>query len=361
MAKNIKLTHNAAPIPACTIGLDLSDRFITFCMLDAQGTVTSRGHFALTRAALGKQFAGVPAARVVLETGAQAAWVSEAVAQLGHEVVVANAASVHSIAGSSRKSDTRDAEQLARLGRLDKNLLDPITFRRLDYRLDMLLIRSRDLLIASRTRMINGARAMAKEFGERIPACATRGFAARAMKSLSTVLASTLEILLREIEAISAAIAKCDQQVDALNQKLSAETAWLTQVPGVGALTAVTFVLTLDHPERFAHSRDVGAYLGLVPRRSQSGTRDPQLGISKCGDRYLRKLLVQCAHYALGRYGPDTELRQWGLKYAQGGPRAKKKAVVAVARKLAVLLHRLWQDRATYYPFPEAVRNARCA
>ena len=361
MAKDSKLTHNSAPVPAITIGLDLSDRFITYCTLDAQGNVTSRGHFALTRAALGKHFEDVPTARVVLETGAQAAWVSEALAQMGHEVVVANAASVHSIAGSSRKSDTRDAEQLARLGRLDKNLLDPITFRRLDYRLHMLLIRSRDLLIASRTRLINGARAMAKEFGERVPACATKGFAARAKKSLSTVLAGTLETLLREIETISAAIAECDRRVEELNQQLSAETAWLTQIPGVGALTAVTFVLTLDHPERFRHSRDVGAYLGLVPRRSQSGTRDPQLGISKCGDRYLRKLLVQCAHHVLGRYGPDTELRQWGLRYAQSGLRAKKKAVVAVARKLAVLLHRLWQDRATYHPFPTALINARCA
>jgi transposase len=361
MPKNTKANPNAASVPACTIGLDLSDRSIRFCMLNAGGEVTRHGRFRLNRSELHQQFAGMTRARIALETGAQSAWVSEALAAMGHEVIVANARDVKSIAGSSRKSDARDAEQLARLARLDPKLLHPIQHRSEERRLDMVLIRSRALLVEARTRLVNGGRAMAKEFGERIPSCATQGFATRAIKALSPRLAAVLQALLQQIENLSAEIERCDEQVEAMAQKLSADTAWLRQVHGVGSLTAVTFVLTLGDPDRFAHSRDVGAYLGLIPRRSQSGVHDPQLGISKCGDRYLRKLLVQCSHHILGIHGPDSALRQWGLRHTQGGAGSKKKATVAVARKLAVLLHRLWKDRACYYPLPPQAMNMPCA
>ena len=123
-------------------------------------------------------------------------------------------------------------------------------------------------------------------------------------------------------------------------------------MPGVGPITALTFVLTLGDPARFAHSRDVGPYLGLVSRRRQSGEQDPHLRITKCGDRYLRQLLVQCAHVVMGRFGPDCALRRWALEHAGGSRTAKKRTVVAVARKLAVLLHRLWLRQEEFRPFP---------
>jgi transposase len=113
-------------------------------------------------------------------------------------------------------------------------------------------------------------------------------------------------------------------------------------------------VLTLGRRERFAHSRDVGSFLGLRPRQKQSGERDPQLGISKGGDKYLRKLLVQCAHHILGHCGKDSSLRQWGLSKSDGGS-GKKRAVIAVARKLAVLLHRMWTTGKIFQPFPQMV------
>ena len=119
-------------------------------------------------------------------------------------------------------------------------------------------------------------------------------------------------------------------------------------------LTATTFVLTLGRRERFAHSRDVGSFLGLRPRQKQSGERDPKLGISKSGDKYLRKLLVQCAHHILGHFGKDSSLRQWGLSKSDGSP-GKKRAVIAVARKLAVLLHRMWVTGQIFKPFPKMV------
>src|ERR1035437_9476712 len=129
------------------------------------------------------------------------------------------------------------------------------------------------------------------------------------------------------------------------------QTALLTQVSGVWTLTAMAFVLTIEDPQRFARSRDVGCYLGLRPKQQDSGERSPQLRITKAGDSYLRKMLVSCAHYIIGPFGPDTDLRRWGLKLCErGGKNAKKRAVVAVARKLAVLLHRLWVTGEVYEP-----------
>jgi transposase len=130
----------------------------------------------------------------------------------------------------------------------------------------------------------------------------------------------------------------------------------LTQVSGVGTLTAMAFVLTIEEPHRFRRSRDVGCYLGLRPKQQDSGERSPQLRITKAGDSYLRKILVSSAHYIIGPFGPDTDLRRWGLKLCErGGKNAKKRAVVAVARKLAVLLHRLWVTGEVYEP----LRNAQ--
>jgi transposase len=114
----------------------------------------------------------------------------------------------------------------------------------------------------------------------------------------------------------------------------------------------LTFVLTLGDEARFRCSRDVGCYLGLRPKRSQSGERDPQLGITKAGNVYLRSLLIECANHILRPHGRDSALRQWGLSLAtRGGKQAKNKAVVAVARKLAVLLHHLGTTQQPYVPF----------
>lgn len=129
------------------------------------------------------------------------------------------------------------------------------------------------------------------------------------------------------------------------------EVALLKQVKGVGTLIGLTYILTLDDPHRFRRSRDAGCFLGLRPGRRNSGMSEPQMHISKEGDAYLRTLMVQGAHYILGPFGPDSDLRRWGLKLAErGGKNAKKRAVIAVARKLAVLLHKLWVSGEVYEP-----------
>ena len=145
-----------------------------------------------------------------------------------------------------------------------------------------------------------------------------------------------------------------ERQISVLARTKYPATAWLEQIPGVGPITALYFVLKIEDPTRFPQVRDVGAFIGLCPRRDQSGENDPQLRISKGGDAYLRRLLVSAAQYILGPFAPASALRQYGLTLAaEGTSRAKKRAVVAVARKLAVLLLSLWKNERPYVPFPQ--------
>ena len=160
-----------------------------------------------------------------------------------------------------------------------------------------------------------------------------------------------LEPLLREVESLNERIREYDQRIEQIAKEVYPEVALLKQVKGVGTQIALTYRLTIDDPHRFPKSREVGCFLGLRPGRRNSGQSEPQKNISKEGDRYLRTMLVQGAHYILGPFGEDSDLRRWGLKLAErGGKNAKKRAVVAVARKLAVLLHHLWVSGEVYEP-----------
>ena len=336
-----------------TIGMDLGDQWSRFAVLDATGELVEEGRVRTTRGALRQRFAASAPGVVALEVGPQSAWVSELFTELGHSVVVANPREVKAVTGSTRKSDREDARVLARLARVDASLLHPVRHRREEARAGLLAVRSRAALVEARTQLINCARGLAKTFGARVPGCGTANFAARARAVLPPALCATLSGLLVAAETLTREIVAYDEALERMADHLYPETERLREVPGVGVLTALVYVLTVDDPHRFAKSRDVGCYLGLRPQRRQSGGFDPQLGITKTGDTYLRKLLVQCAHHILGHFGADTALRQWGLKLCErGGRNAKKRAAVAVARKLAVLLHRLWVSGERYCAFP---------
>jgi len=199
--------------------------------------------------------------------------------------------------------------------------------------------------------IVNAVRGLSKSYGERLPSCSTGQVREGLAASMSEPLQNALRPLLAEVESVSQRIREYDEQIENMAMSRYPETGLLKQVHGVGALTALTFVLTVEDPHRFRRSRDAGAYFGLRPRRRESGDSRPQLRISKEGDGYVRKLLVQCAHHILGPFGPDSDLRRWGLALAaRGGKNAKKRAVVAVARKLAVLLHKLWVTGEVYEP-----------
>jgi transposase len=296
--------------------------------------------------------------RLDLRSSEATPWVSRQLTQLGHEVIVAHARNVRLIGESSRKDDRLDARTLARLARIDPQLLSPVRHRSAEAQVHLTVIRARAALVGARTALVNAARGLAKSYGERLRKCGTQQVRPDLAAGLSVELRAALEPLLEEIESLSQRIAAYDRQIEQIAKKEYPEVSLLQQVKGVGTLIALTYLLTLEDPHRFRRSRDVGCYLGLRPGRRNSGSSQPQLHISKEGDRYLRTLMVQGAHYILGPFGEDSDLRRWGLKLAErGGKNAKKPTVVAVARKLAVLLHRLWVSGEVYEP----LRNSQKA
>lgn len=343
-----------------TIGLDLGDRFSEGRVLDAAGEVVEAFRVRTTEPALSSRLAGFPASRVVLEVGTHSPWVSRVVVRLGHEAIVANPRRVRLIAENDPKSDGVDAELLARLGRIDPALLKPIVHRGAQAQRDRILIQARDGFVRARTQLVNQVRGFAKALGARVPSSSTEAFPKRVRATTPMELFPGLETLLDTIEQLTATIRQMDREVERLCRERYPETKSLRQVPGVGPITALYYVLTIGDPSRFAKSRSVGAYVGLRPRQRDSGEQQPQLRITKAGDALLRRLLVSAAHYILGPFGSDTDLRRAGLRMAErGGKAAKKRAIVAVARRLAVLLHRLWVTSEVYEPLRrEAVQAA---
>lgn len=341
-----------------TIGFDLGDRVSRLCVLGIAGEVEEEGRVQTTREGLSRWFEGRPHARVVLEVGGHSPWVSRMLKDWGHEVIVANAARVPTIYRGPRKNDRLDAEQLARLGRSDPKLLAGIEHRDEEAQADLARLRSREALVRTRARLINHVRGMAKSMGGRIRPCSADSFHRKALEGVPASLAAGIRPILEMVEKVTEEIHTYDRAIEKMAAERYPEVRRLTQVAGVGTLTGLCFVLVLQDPNRFHSSRAVGAYVGLVPAQDQSGETDPQLRITRAGNEMLRRLLVQAAHYQLGPFGPDSDLRRWGLaRAARGGTIAKKKAVIGVARKLAVLLHRLWITAERYQP----LRNQQSA
>jgi transposase len=337
-----------------TVGIDLGDKWSHYCSLDDAGEVIDEGRFRTTPQALDKHFGDMPKARIAIESGTHSIWVSEHLRGAGHEVLVANVRDLQAISQSDRKSDKVDAEKLARYARVDPRILNPVTHRSVAMQESLTLIRAREVLVRSRTVLVNAVRGLTKPCGFRLPACSTATFPKRCLAELPEGLKPALKPLLDQIEQMTTQIRAYEREIEQMGKTTYPETQSLVQVHGVGPLTALTYVLTLGDKQRFQRSRDVGCYLGLRPRRSQSGDRDPQLGITKAGNRYLRSLLTECANFILGPFGKDSALRRWGLQLAaRGGKNARKRALIGVARKLAVLLHRLWVTQQEYVPFPE--------
>ena len=335
-----------------TIGLDLGDRSSWYCVLDEAGEVIQEQKLGTTPQAMKEVFGAMPRSRIALETGTHSPWVSRLLSELGHEVIVAHARNVRLIGESRRKDDRMDARTLARLARIDPQLLAPVKHRSAQAQADLTVIRARASLARARTALVNTARGLTKSYGQRLRGCNPRNLDLEKAQGLSPELQAALGPLLQALESLSERIAEYNRRIESIAQQSYPQTALLKQVKGVGTLIALTYMLTLEDPHRFRKSRDVGCYAGLQPGRRNSGQSQPQMHISKEGDPYLRTLLVQGAHHILGPFGADSELRRWGLKLAErGGKNGKKRAIIATARKLAVLLHRLWVSGEVYEPF----------
>jgi transposase len=341
-------------MPKTIVGLDLGNRKCTFVVLSDKGTRLDQGEVLTRRDTVHSFFSQYKHARVVLEAGTDSGWISRIVESLGHEAIVAHPRSLQLISKSSKKSDKNDAQILAELGLMEGKLttIARVKHRSAGAQADLVTLQARDALVEARTKLINFVRAMVKSCGERVTGCSSRSFADRAKEKIPEEIRLTLLPILETIRQFGVRIREYDRNIVALCEDKYPQTALLMQVQGVGHLTALAYVLVIDDPRRFRRSRDVGAYLGLVPQKDQSGQSDPQLGITKCGNGFLRRLLVGSAQYILGPFNTkDSDLKRYGEQICvRGGKNAKRRAVVAVARKLAVLLHQLWVSGETYEP-----------
>jgi transposase len=339
------------------IGLDLGDRRSHACVVErSSGQILERFAVPTTREGLRTRFQGRAPSLVVLEASGPSPWVSRELTALGNEVHVANTRRLALIAQSACKTDRNDAETLARLGRSELGLLGrPVLHRGAREQAHLEVIKARDVLVRCRTALINHVRGALKSLGCRPPRCTSEAFDHRVRDSVPAEVSEAIEPLLDQIGALTKRVRAFDRRVEALAKEEYPITELLRQVNGVGPLTSLAFVLVVGNARRFTRSRSVGPYLGLTPASQQSGERDPQLRISKAGNPYMRRLLVGCAQYILGPFGEDSALRRYGEALMQrGGKNAKRRAVVAVARKLAVLLHRLWVTGEVYEPLRSA-------
>ena len=344
-------TPAAAVIPSgFTIGLDLGDRSHYVCVLDVAGQIVHEGTLLNERVALALLLAKYPAATVALEAGTHSPWISRYLTGLGATVIVANPRKLHAISRHERKCDRRDAVMLARLARADVALLHPLKHGSAQAQLDLLGLKLRDSLVRTRVNLINTVRFTLKSLGHNVANPSSEAFHKSILSAVPAECLPVVQPVLAVLALLTEKIKTLERDLVARSKKDYPVTQRLQQIAGVGPLTALCFVLKIGEPTRFGRCRDVGPYLGLCPGRDQSGGTDKQLRISKCGDALLRRLLVSAAHYILGPFGPPCALRAYGEHLQGTSAREKKRAVVAVARKLAVLLVSLWKSGAAYEP-----------
>jgi transposase len=356
-------TGSQPPDYQAVVGLDVGDRKTHYCVLGLDGELVIEGAVATRKASLRVQFEGKVKMRIALEAGTHSPWISRLLAEMGHEVIVANPRNLRMISESDSKNDPADARLLARLAHVGPELLSPIQQRSEKTQVDLALVRARDVAVQSRTKIINAVRGIVKSTGLRLPKSSTLTFARKAKEACPEALRPALLPLLRVIEELTREIELYEKLVAKKAETEYPETNAIRTIHGVGPLTALAFVLVLNNDRnRFRRSRDVGCYIGLRPKQRDSGQRAPQLGITKAGDPLLRRLATQCAQHVLGPFGKDSALRRWGMSLAlRGGKNAKKRAVIAVARKLVILMHRIWITQEIYEPLRGVAEKSTAA
>ena len=334
-----------------TIGFDLGAKTSSYSVLGGGGAVVDEGSVPMSPKRVREFFTEQPQSRVVIEASGSSRWTAKIAIELGHEVIIANPRKLHHITKSYTKSDGNDAFRLADLGQVRPRLLSPVRLRSDKAHSGRMHQRVRTQLISNRTALINCVRGCARSLGHALPSCSTRVFYKRARTALPTADLEVLTPLLDQLEALAKQIDSCDQKTKLLGANEFPEAGILRQISGVGPVLSLAFVCSIDEPKAFKNSRSVGAFFGLAPKSRQSGDSSPQLRISKQGDPETRRLLVSAATYILGPFGEDCDLRRYGQRIAASGSQAARaKARIAVARKLAVLLHRLLITGEEYEP-----------
>jgi len=329
-------------------GIDLHAEYSQICILDEDGEVMETSRVRTSQKAL-ERFFGRDRMRVAMEAGGTSPWVSRLLESLGHEVFVCSPRRVRLIAESTLKNDKVDAEVLARLVRLDPEFLKPIQHRSEEAQLLRGNLKVRSAMVEARTKWINTIRGLLRSFGYKVSGKAPQTFTERVdLMKLPDDLRAVIAPLLEQLDLLTGEIERRNEHLEEMVKDLP-EVAHLREIPGVGPVVATYFVLTTDNPDRFKNSRDVAAFFGLRPSMRESASTTHFGRITKEGDPEMRRLLVQSAQ-ALLRTRADSQLKQWALALAER--RGKGKAVVALARKLAVLMHRLRVTGEVYQAFP---------
>lgn len=333
------------------IGIDLASKMSKFCVLDAEAQVLFRGEVPTKREDFEKRFSPFVPARVAIETGSVARMADDVLSGMGHTVIVANPRRVAAISKNIKKCDEQDAELLARLVRSDPHLLAPIEHRSAMAHEGLSLLRARDLCVRTRTAHVNLVRGMAKGFEVKLPRCDTEDFSKHVTTAVEgTTLGAVLAPILKLVGELTKSIEEFDKMLAEFSTKNVPAVKQLQRIPGVGPVTALGFALAVDDPQRFPNQRAVGAYFGLVPRRDQSGDVDKRLGITKAGAPLIRRLLTQGAQRILMANSKDSDLRRFGMRLLNAGHTNKKRAVSAVARKMACQMLRLLKTGEPYDP-----------
>jgi len=350
------MSENTVPSSEIAIGLDLGVKESQVCV-NRTGTIDREFAVASTPDAFRRAFESLRRCRVLMEVSGMSPWVSRLLEGMGFEAIVCKATTVKDLLAPNRKNDRDDARGLAKICEEHLSLVSRIKHRPEHIQQDVAVLRMRDSLVKARTQLINTVRGILKSLGTTVPPCSVETFPKKVRAKVSAERSTLVDPVVRQISSLNEQIDSLDEQLVKIGEKYPAVRV-VGQVPGVGPITALAFVLTIHDPFRFKSNRAVGNYLGLTPRQKQSGDHDPQLRISKAGDSFVRRLLVLCAQYLLGAFGPDSDLRRFGLERAKrGGKGAKKRAVVAVARRLAVILLSLWKTGEEYEPLRHANRR----
>ena len=347
------------------IGIDLGDKSSMVCVLSGNEVNKKESTIETTSGSFLEffdQFETPSSVVVAMETGSHSPWLSAMLLGQGFDVLVVNARKLRAIWDSPNKNDARDAEMLARIARFDRQLLSPIRHRNQIAQMDLAILKARDALVSARTNLVNTVRGLVKSSGSRLSSCSTEAFPKTVAPEIPSELTPAVSKLLTTIAHLTKQIGHYDKQIKRLCEKRYPETAYLQQVKGVGPVTSLAYILTLESPSRFTKSRDVGPYLGLVPKRDQSGQADKPLSITKAGSIHLRRLLVTASNYIMGPFGEDCDLRRLGERVeGNRGKIARRKAKIAVARKLAVVLHHLWKTKEEYQPLMKKNQKQKIA
>lgn len=342
----------AVPVPLLTIGLDVGDDHSYACVLDSEGVRREVFSLRTDLEGLRRRFAR-PTVRVVLEAGSHSRWISKCLSEMGHEVVVVDPRKLGLVAKSHCKTDRRDAEILARLGTTAgaRSLLGKVEHRSEEAHCDLAVLLTRDHFVRQRTMDINRVRGVLKSFGIRVPRMSTQCFHRKAAQYVPSGLLPALLPILEEILSLQIRIKRLDDEIQRIAARYP-QVERLQAICGVGPIIALAFVLSLGEPTRFKRSRDVGPFFGLTPRIFQTGRTDLQLSITRTGNPFVRRHVIQAAQCVLREKSPDCDLKRYGKKIeGLGGRYPKKRAIVAVARKLVVVMHQLLVDATPYDPW----------